>query len=210
MPSTFRQSIRVFVDANLSPAAQSARLAGAARTAVADLVASGQAGPRYTTYVDGQAGADESRVKPRGVILYEFSSIGDAAEFAVTFLIARSGPAVSGAYRAGFVVAVNGRPIPARMFRKASVPPDAEVLIYNVEPYSRKIDVQLSGGRRLKYRTPPNLFDDAARAVKGRFGNSVAARRLYTIRFAGQATIRRGKAAGRIVDSPALVLTSLR
>lgn len=219
--SNMRQQIRVFVDREMSPAARAARLASVARSTVADLVAAGRASPRYETSVDGVPGASEDAVRPDGRITYNFAYIGEAVEFALAFLQARSAPAVSGTYRDSFVVAVDGRPILARQFRKTSVPVGAEVFIYNTQPYSRKLDVQLVGTRSLAYRTPQFLFEDAAQAVKTRFGNSVTAKRIYNVNFAGQYTTRREQIssrgfltyrvtpAGRLVESPALVLRGL-
>ena len=201
--SAFRESVRVFVAEHLTPAARSAKLAEAARRGVAELVASGRAPPKYRTFVDGAEGRDVATV--RREVLYEFAYLGPAIEFALAFLIARS-PAKSGRYRAGFVVAVNGRPIPARQFIPRQVPPGAEILIYNVEPYSRKVDMQLIGSKRLRYSVPDGLFDDAAQAVRRRFGNTVSAKRLYTVKFPGQAHTRRG----RLVESPALSLNQIQ
>lgn len=203
---TFRQDIQVFRDANLSPAAQSARLAKVAREAVAELIAANRATPRYTRSVDGRPGADESSVLPDGRISYAFHYIGDAAEFALTFLRYRASPIASGRYRDGFRVSVDGRPFDVRTFDKTKIPPGAEVFVYNVEPYSRKIDVGMSGTRTLRYRIPSGLFEAAASAVRRQFGNSVSAKRLYTVRFPGQG---RAKHSGRIIDSPALAIAGL-
>lgn len=53
--------------------------------------------------------------------------------------------------------------------------------------------VQLVGGRRLRFSIPPGLFDDAVKAVRGRFGNLVTEQRRYTIRFPGQERTRQGR-----------------
>lgn len=209
--SNMRQQIRVFVDRELSPAARSARLASVARSTVADLVATGRGSPRYETSVDGVPGASEDVVRPDGRITYGFQYIGEATEFALAFMIARTDPAQSGALKRGFVVAVNGRGIPARQFRKESVPTGAEVFIYNTEPYWRKVDTGVSGSRfkphRYKYRIPSGVVDDAVREVKRRFGNSVTAERKYTVMWPGQLRQQRGDK--RLVDSPALVIRGL-
>ena len=199
---SMRESIRVFAGKELSPAARSAKLAAAAQHARTDAIASGRASPRYRTYTDGREGVAETAV--RKSILYEYDYLGPAIEYALAFLIARS-PAKSGRYRAGFVVGVNGRQIPARQFIARAVPNSAEVLIFNRKPYSRKVDTQLIGNKKLHYSVPPGLFDDVAKAVRQRFGNSLTAKRLYTVKFAGQGTNRRGK----FIESPALSLKSL-
>lgn len=204
----FRQTTRLFVDRELSGPARSAKLAAFARDGVAKLIAEGKAAPTYRRFVDGREGAQESDVKPDGVIQYEFSYIAEAVLFALAFLQARS-PVRSGRFRESFVVAVDGRPIPARQFQPRSVPLAAEVIIYNLQPYSRKIDVQTAGGRRLKFSTPAGLFDDCARALRRRFGNTVVGKRLYSVSFPGQYTLRRGEKKGQRVNSPAIVITPL-
>lgn len=213
--TALRQSLQVFVDRELSPAAQSARLATVARNTLADLLSSGRASPRYATYVDGRPG-DESEAQR--VVLYEFQYIGDAVVAAVAYLRTRSAPEVSGTFAESFMVAVNGRAIPARAVNPQSIPGDAEVMIYNTQPYARKLDTNRVGSRALKYRTPEGLFDDAARTIRRQFGNTVSAERIVTVRFPGQYTTRRAQVAmrangrtrttppGRLVDSPALVI----
>jgi hypothetical protein len=206
--ASFRQVSKLFVERELSGPARSAKLAAFARTGLAELIASGKASPSYRRFVDGREGAQESDVRPDGVILYEFSYIAEAVLFAITFLQGRS-PVRSGRFRESFIVAVDGRPIPARQFQPRSVPLTAEVIIYNKQPYSRKVDVQTVGGRRLRFSTPAGLFDDCARAMKRRFGNSFTAKRLYSVAAPGQYVLRRGPKKGRRVDSPAVVITPL-
>lgn len=216
MPTTVRQQVQVFVDAALSPAARAAQLAAVAKQGVADLIASGQASPRFQRFVDGRADAPEESVDGRhGVILYQFSSVADATAAALDFLRARA-PARSGDYRNSFYVAVDGRFIPARMFRMDSVPPSAEIVIGNTEPYSRKVDVQLVGSKPLRFSVPPGLFDDAARDLRRRFGNTVTVKRVYSMNFPGQYRLRQtthragshrvARKAGTLVESPALII----
>lgn len=193
------QLITVMVDQGSSPAARSKFLADYARKGVAELIASGQASSKYKRFVDGQEGAAEDVVRPNGVIAYQFGYLGEVVTFAVEFLRARS-PVKNRKYQDSFVVAVNGRPIPATMIVAESIPPDAELYIYNDQPYARKVDVQLIGTRKLTYSVPPGLFDDAARAVKGRFGNLVTVERVYTLNFPGKWITRKQ----RTVEYPAL------
>ena len=196
------QSITVAVEQGASAAARSSTLANAARAGVADLIASGQAAPAYTRFVDGVRDASEDAVRPDGAILYQFAYMGEVVTFALAFLVTRS-PFLSGRYAHGFMVSVNGRPVPATSFQADSVPGDAEIFIYNIEPYSRKVDVQLIGQRRMRFSVPPGLFDDAATAVSRQFGNLIRATRLYTLSFPGQV---QGK-NGRVVQYPALAIS---
>lgn len=205
--ATFRQQVRLFADRTLSPAARSALLAAEAKRRLADLIESGRASPGYRRFVDGVEGAREEQAQR--VIVYEFSRTGEAAEYALGFLRGRS-PSESGRFRDSFVASVDGsRPIAAASFDPAKVPPGAEVAILNTRPYGRKIDVQVAGGRRLRFSVPEGLYEDAARAVRRRFGNAVSARRVYTLRFPGQYTLRGGKRAGTRVETPALIIRTV-
>jgi hypothetical protein len=213
----FRRSVQVFVAQNLSPEAQSRALAAAARAGRDDLIRSGRAAPTYATFVDGQQGASEDRVRPGGAIIYRFQVLGEAAVFAMAFLRERS-PVKSGTYRDSFQYAVSSggdgtanRYLGARIIRPGSFDPEQvgtdvdEVILFNRAPYSRKVDVQLVGSRRLRFSVPPDLFDDAAQAVRRRFP-TLAARRVYSMNFPGQWTLKDGPRAGKPVESPALVI----
>lgn len=205
--ATFRQQVRLFADRTLSPEARSALLAAEAKRRLADLIESGRASTSYRRFVDGVEGAREEQA--RRAIVYEFSRTADAAEYALAFLRGRS-PSESGRFRDSFVASVDGgRPIPAASFDSAKVPPGAEVAILNTRPYSRKIDVQLAGSRRLRFSVPEGLYEDAARAVRRRFGNAVSAKRVYTLQFPGQYILQGGRRAGKRVETPALILRAM-
>jgi hypothetical protein len=205
--SLISQQVKVFIDDNLSPAARARALATAAKKGLAELQASGRVSQFYERFVDGRRGAIEESVRPGGAIIYEFQYLGPAVLFALGFLRRRS-PVRSGRYRDAFMVSVDGRSMRWDQFNPQLVPNSAEVIIYNIEPYSRKIDVQIAHGRRLQISVPPGLFNDAATALHQQFGGAVVARRLYSISFPGQYVIRRGEKKGSRVQSPALVLSS--
>jgi hypothetical protein len=210
--SALRQQVTAFVDQNLSPAARSATLARLAVQMRDGLISAGRASPVYRTFVDGREGAPEASVRGAGggVILYRFSYAAQAALFALGFLRARS-PSASGRFRESFYLGINGRFVPAAQFNPDAVSADAEIVIGNTQPYSRRVDVQLVGGHRLHYSVPAGLFDDAARAVRSRFGGAVTAKRVYSIEFPGRYVLKgegRAKSGrGTKVDSPALVIT---
>ncbi|EHM01425.1 hypothetical protein HMPREF9946_02164 [Acetobacteraceae bacterium AT-5844] len=215
--SAFRQQVRVFADRNLTPEAQSQRLAAAARAGRDELIRSGRAAPHYATWVDGRRDASEDTVKPGGAIVYRFQLLGEAAAFAMAFLRGRA-PVKSGTYRDGFAYAMSAggdgtasRYIGSRIVRRESFDPQRvgadvdEVILFNREPYSRKVDVQLVGQRRLRFEVPAGLFDDAATAVRRRFP-TLTARRVYTMNFPNQWILKTGQRAGKPVESPALVI----
>lgn len=220
--AAFRGQLKVFVDKSLSPQAQSAALAKAAKDKLADLVKSGRASPNFRRFVDGAEGVVEERVgpAPHGQIVYRFNTLGAVATFALSFLVNRS-PARTGQFRKGFYLGIDGKFVPMAQFNPDALTANVkEIVIGNVEPYSRKVDVQLAGNRKLSFSVPAGLFDDAVSAIKSRFGTLVDVKRVYTMRFPGQYILKQeqyhqsGKRAGRArkragkpVESPAIIIT---
>lgn len=221
----FRQQIKTYTGALTDPGARSARLASVARSALATLQASGRVSKTYTLFVDNRPAASEDSVRGDGTgkILYEFDYVADAVTFALDFLRARA-PNRSGKYRASFFVGVNGRFVPADSFSPDSVPPGAEIIVGNSQPYNRKVDVQLNGGNVLHFSAPPHEYDDCATALKQRFGNTMRAERTYDVSFPGKYTLHQaqtrksGPRSGRPIrrrrvgdagESPALVITAI-
>lgn len=206
MSGAFTRSVDVFISRNLSPQAQSKMLADTAKAGVASLIQSGRAAPLYQRFVDGREGVSEDAVKPGGVIAYRFEYLAEIVTFALEFLKQRS-PRKSGKYRESFYLGLDGKFVPAARFNPATMGSVQECVVGNLAAYSRKIDVQLVGGKRLKFSVPAGLFDDAAKAVRQRFGNMVAVKRVYTMAHPQQYTLKRGKKAGSRVESPALVIS---
>lgn len=226
--ATFRRNLRVRLDQALGPAARSRLLAQTARQERDRLIAEGRAPASFRRFVDGHPDTSEDTVRGdgRGVILYQFSYTAEAAVFALAYLQGRA-PIESGRFRRSFFVGVNGRFIRAEAFRPEQVPADAELIIGNSQPYNRKIDVQEIGSRtqvltwrRLGYAVPPNLYADAGRAVRRRFGNSVDAYRVHDIDFPGKYRLQQAQVAltgrrtgrvyrraGQTVQSPALIIS---
>ncbi|WP_419900652.1 hypothetical protein [Roseomonas sp. USHLN139] len=201
--ASLRSQIKVFVDAELSPKARSEKLAKVAREGAAKLIAEGQASPEFEVFVDGREGAKLESVNPdSGTIVHEFVYIRDAVAFALEYLEARA-PRVTGKLVDSIMIAVNGRDVRKGSLDIDKIPPDAEVHIFASVPYSRKADVQLEGKRRLRFSTPAGMYADAARAVSARFGNTVTARRVYTLEFPGRYRRKTGQ-VGRFVEYPAI------
>lgn len=215
--AAFNRSVNVFISRHLSPQERSRVLAAFAKRQVGELIRLGAASPDFERYVDGRQGAPEETVKAEGRIRYLFNHLGAVTVFALSFLQARA-PAKSGAYRNSFYVGVNGRFVPMAQFRPDKVPNDAEIVIGNTQPYSRKVDVQMVGGRKLRFSVPPGLFEDCVRAVKARFA-STKAKRVYNMTFPGRYKLRQeqthltghraGRSRGRLgsmVESPAMII----
>jgi hypothetical protein len=223
--SVFRTQADVFLSRHMAPEVQSRLLAETAIKGREELIRSGRAPNAYATFVDGEEGVPEARVSPDGVIAYRFVRIGEAAAFAMSYLVTGS-PVASGRFRSSFVYAVgqhgwrqrHRKPTAAnfynvnRIIRPASFDPSKvtddvdEILIFNTQPYSRKVDVQLAGNRRIRFSVPADALDEAAIAVRRRFPD-LDARRIYTVRFSWQYKLKTGSKAGRPVENPALVIS---
>lgn len=213
------RSIRLFADTNLAPAALSRILATRARELRDDLIRTGQAAPSYATYVDGQLGANEDRVRPDGAILYRFSSLGQAAAFALGFCQGRS-PVDSGEFRRSWFLAVNG----ARWTGNINdIPPDAEVMVTNPLPYARKVDVG-----HMRMRVPHGIVEAARQATMKKFpaiyverqfvlipaslggGYMLKGRFRRGVRLNSRTRARRDTAAGQPITYPALIMKAAR
>lgn len=169
---SFAREIKLATEA-LSREAMSAELARFAKQEVSRLISSGEAPAHYTRYVNGREGLPEEAVEAPGPILYVFSNWKLVIEAALEALISAS-PRQSGNFRKSFIVIVGGKLVTDF----DSIPPEAEVIITNAQPYVRKIQVA-GGGSRFgsaasgsSARLPPRLFDAGRRAVTSRFGSS--------------------------------------
>ena len=139
------RSIRLFINDNLTPQAQSRALANFARQDVARLQREGRAALSFTVFVDGRENAPLESVRPDGRIVYRFNGLSEAIAFALGFVLARS-PRLSGDYRKSWFVLVNGL-----LWRRdfEDIPTGAEVAIVNTQPYHRKIDMGSQGAGKI-------------------------------------------------------------
>ena len=224
----FDRTFEVYVSKDLDPVAQAADFARRAAAGIAEEIGGGRVPPNFKRWVDGHEGAAEASVRPGGTIVYEFSYASEIVVFALAFLEARSptGPMPASGprlyrkpFRESFYVGIDGKFIPPGGFRPYALRDDwQELVIGNVQPYSRKVDVQLIGKRRLRFNVEPGLFQDCAREINRRFGNFATAKRVYSMKFPGQYTLqqtqfRTGERshnvkrwAGTMVESPAIVI----
>lgn len=199
-PAAFERELRV-ATAGLQPQAIAKLLAETARKALADAISSGEAPNNYVRAVNGRVGVSEDHVIPPGPILYTFNSLPDVAEYALAFAMARS-PVKSGRFKRSWFVMVNGRMI----FDPQSIEIDAEVILTNDQPYSRKIETG-----HMTMRVPPGIVEDTRQAVMRRFGNIVTAQKRF-ISLSGAYVLRRGgkrrdRTRGHELLYPALVVS---
>lgn len=189
-----------------------------------------RASPRYNTYVDTVLNAKEETVKK--TIVYEFLYSGDAVQFALDTLIRMSpfGPKKASSdgsdgrhYRDSFALAIDGRIIRASSFDATLIGNANEVTIFNMQPYGRKVDTQRighktkpKGYKELTFSnvttgaiTPTDFFASVVTIVKQRYGNTVDVRRVYTVNVPNQWVRKTGDPPGRLVEYPAIIISSL-
>ncbi len=165
----FDRLIKVATE-GLSPEAVSAELARFAKAELAAAIARGEATSFYTRYVNGRQGLPETAVEAPGPIVYVFSNWSVIIEEALAQLVKLS-PKKSGRYARSYIVIVGGRI--ATDYQ--SIPPEAEVIITNFQPYVRKVQVGFKMGEKkgkMVYSLPPRLFDRARTALFRRFPQS--------------------------------------
>lgn len=163
---SFARELRLATE-GFSREAMSAELAKFAKQEVARAISSGEAPAHYTRYVNGREGVPEEAVEAPGPILYVFSNWKLVIEAALQELIDAS-PRQSGNFRKSFIVIVGGRSVTSF----EGIPPEAEVIITNAQPYVRKMQVGFGG---LSVKLPPRPFDVARRKIVSRFGSGFIA-----------------------------------
>lgn len=157
---TFDRDIRLATE-SISPEAISAELAKFAQVELAKVIATGQASNNYQRFVNGREGAPETSVIAPGPILYVFANWSLVIRAALAEIEKRS-PKRSGRYASGFMVLADG----AAVRSYGNIDADAEVVIFNVRPYTRKIEVGA-----MKMAVPPRHFDRTKQALARQFGS---------------------------------------
>ena len=178
----------VIIREEFSPAARSRALASFARDQLAAAQAVNQAAlgfvPRHLTLVDGAVGADEDRVRPDGVISYEFELLGDLFAF-VAEQLREHAPVRSGAFRDSFEFYADGE-----LADPAGEPVAAKEYVFlSPLPYAHKLEL---GASR---QAPDGVFEAVASLAAQRFGNQALIRFVYRAPIDGRLVT--GKAAGR-------------
>lgn len=200
----FERELRLAIG-DLRPEVMQKNLALFARQSLAEVQANGQAPQTYDRYVNGRLGAAEESVRLPGPILYVFSNWNLVIEAALVELKKRV-PQKSGRYAGSFLVVVGGKVVTSY----ASIPADAEVVIVNSRPYTRRLEVgKSSTGRK--------HFERAKTALNSRFRGAFSATTMflkvsgglhpempYILR--GSSGKRKDSQAGQPITYPALVL----
>lgn len=164
-PEYFERELKVALQGSLEQ--MNAELAAYAKSELRRVISEGIASPIYERYVNGVHDAPEESVRIPNGILYTFSNWPLVINAALEELRKRV-PRKSGRYASSFTVLVNERPVADF----ATIPANAEVIIFNPQPYTRKME---SGGNR----TGKRHFDLAELAVNRRFSGAFRAQMTY-------------------------------
>lgn len=156
---TFARDIQL-ATAGISQEAISAELATFAKLEVARVIKTGEGSANYTRFVDGIEGAPEESVEAPGPILYQFAWWDEVITTALSELVARS-PRRSGRYVNSFVVLASQQIVSGY----SDISGAAEVVIFNAQPYTRKIEVGA-----MTMSVAPRHFDRARSALVRKFG----------------------------------------
>ena len=116
--------------------------------------------------VDGAKDAPEETVRPDGTIIYNYSYLQPIVDYAMETLQTLS-PVESGEHRSSHSLYVGG----ATASDVEQAVPGEEVYISNPLPYARKIEM---GRMVMSLPGTDHVYEQAARAVKGRFGNQAS------------------------------------
>jgi hypothetical protein len=155
------KTVRLFADAALGPEARSRHLATRARQERDDVIRAGRAAPSWSVTVDGRPGASEDTVKPDGVIYYQFSNIAEVIGFVAGFITARS-PRKTGEFSRSWRIGVDGHLAGADL---TQIPARSEIMLVNIAPWSRKVDVGAMPGMRV----PSGIVETTRQAAARKF-----------------------------------------
>lgn len=160
------------VDRRLSPEARRKAIATHATVKLKDaedknLAALGRV-PDHERFVDGRKGAALTSVNPdHGTVVFRFELLLDVVAWVMSELRLRS-PVLSGAYRQGHRLFVDGREIPA----DGDLPPAEEYSISNTVPYARRLEIgKTRSGRDFLISVPNRIYERTAKDARARFGN---------------------------------------
>lgn len=202
----FERDLRL-ATAGLEPDQINAALARFAKAELAKVIGSGQASRNYERFVNGRAGAAEESVHAPGPIVYVFINWPLVINAAIEELKRRA-PRKSGRYSNSFMVVANQRVVPDY----ASIPSSAEVLIFNRQPYTRKLETTQAGAGQRMFDTLLSLrrrFKDGFK-FESRFldvRGGVAPGVPYILKHS--AGRRRDRQAGQPISYPAIIINAL-
>lgn len=170
---SIEKDVDIIINEMLSPAGQSKAFAAFAREEIKagdelNRQILGRVPPRTVT-VDGSPRAALERVSPSGTIVAEWELVVDILQWIADTLRERS-PVVSGAYREGHTLFIDGVEVPMG----GQIPAATEYVFTNLVPYARKIEVgKTESGRDFVIQVPSRIYERTFKDAKARFGKQV-------------------------------------
>lgn len=201
-PQTFERDLKV-ATAGLEPDAIKALLVRTARVALSEAQGAREFPTQYITSVNGRVGRSELQVEPPGPIVYTAVWWPEILEYGLAFAAARS-PVLSGRFKRSWFAMANG----SQITNFAAIPLNAECIITNDQPYSRKIEVG-----HMHMSVPPGVVEDLVSALRRKFGNLISVRRQFIplegayVLKRGSRRRRRARQGGRTLSYPAAIIT---
>lgn len=174
-----------------------AALVDLAKAKHAEVMAADPKPQRFTRRVDGVVGAREEAVRVDGTIAYTYHRLEEIVRVAMDTLFELS-PVLSGEYRMGHTIFVDGAAAPNLKEWNGK----GELMIANVLPYARKIEV---GKMRMRVPGTDHVYEQAAYVLARRFGNAVSI--FFTYRgIVGGAAIKGSGGNKHSLRFPALII----
>ncbi|MFA7308262.1 MAG: hypothetical protein WC026_16505 [Hyphomicrobium sp.] len=143
------------------------RLLQVARQGHADIMAR-QGNPQFDAYANRPGNRALETVILPGPIIYTYSNLKALVEFALDEL-RKTSPVISGDYVRSHQLFVNGAAVDAL---PADLKPSDELMIANLVPYARKIEVgKTKSGRAFVIQVQPRIYERVGKALQARYKN---------------------------------------
>lgn len=200
------RDIELILREELSPQARSATMAQFARESLSEAQSTNRRilgrVPPHRTFVDGSEGGSIDRVRPDGVIVFEFELVTDLLRFIADELRAIS-PVRSGRYRASHTLFADGAEVPIG----ATIPIADEYVFLSDVIYARKIE-GMPGRPPQSKQAPRGVYQITTRKpeIRQKFGNIGRVRFEWRKPYRGRLLTGKAgnKSDGRV---PAIVVT---
>lgn len=156
--------------------------------------------PTFDAYANTPGTPVEAVILP-GPIVYRYRYFGEVVAVARKALDDAS-PQVSGAYKAGHKLFVNGAMVATL---PTNLKPGDEVMLANLVPYARKIEIgKTKSGRAFVIQVPNRIYERVAKGLQPRFRNSAKITFAYVSISGAHLTRKRGA-----VKAPAIIIEAL-
>lgn len=217
----FRRTVTVDWPKGMESAAK-AMLIKTAREGHAAIM-SKQGNPAFEVYANRPGNPNIESVVLPGPIVYKYSNIRSIVELALDEL-RKASPVVSGDYARSHMLFVNGMKVETL---PTDIKPSDEIMIANPVPYARRIEIgKTKAGRDFVVQVPNRIYERVVKNVLAaryrnvakitfgyvtvpeayRYRKDNAARSRVNGRWYVSPTQRKDRAAGAVVQSPAIFI----